>query len=235
MTDREPRVSGATARAGAPRRRTWLLWLLVALLLVAALLFALSRCGTSTDPTAGPGPADTPVTSSPAAGGASTPAASPTAPATGPAGPASAGAAPPPGTGASEPGGAGGGSAGTLTAGGAALLPVSGAAGPDGSLSGLVGQQVSAAGVAVQSVPANEGFWVGTSDADRVWVQLLGEGESDYVVRPGDRVEFTGRLVGHDEGFAGAVGVDQAEGARQLTGQAAHVEVPQAELRGSQP
>jgi hypothetical protein len=62
-----------------------------------------------------------------------------------------------------------------LTADGAAFLPVAGVAGPDGSVTGQVGQQVTATGVAVQSVTADEGSWVGTG----------------------------GRLVAHDGGFAG--------------------------------
>jgi hypothetical protein len=80
-------------------------------------------------------------------------------------------------------------------------------------------------------VPANEGFWVGTGETDRVWVQLTGADESGYVVTAGDRVVFTGTVVGHDAGFAGQVGVDPAEGADQLTKQAAHVEVAKSALR----
>ena len=33
----------------------------------------------------------------------------------------------------------------------------------------------------VESVPADRGFWVGTSDKDRVYVQLTGTAESDLV------------------------------------------------------
>jgi hypothetical protein len=61
-------------------------------------------------------------------------------------------------------------------------------------------------------------------------VQLTGPDESGYVVSQGDRVELTGRTVEHDPGFAGQVGVDPAEGADQLTRQAAHVEVAKSEL-----
>jgi hypothetical protein len=85
--------------------------------------------------------------------------------------------------------------------------------------------------VLVPSVPSDEGFWVGPSEAERVWVQLIGTGESGYVVRQDDRVELTGRIVEHDPGFAGRVGVDPTEGADQLTRQAAHVEVAKFELQ----
>jgi hypothetical protein len=129
------------------------------------------------------------------------------------------------------PGAAQGPGAGTLTAGDTPLLPVAAVAGPDGSLAGFVGRPVTATDVVVRSVAADEGFWVGGGGSDRVWVQLTGAGESAYSVAPGDRVSFTGRVVGHDTGFAAQVGVDPAEGAEQLTGQAAHVAVAQADLQ----
>lgn len=228
MSDRGPRASGATPGAKERRRRPWWLWLLVALVAIAALLFALSRCGADTGPAAAPDPgaAGSTTASVPPTAGSGGAAATP---------PAAASATPPaaPGSAAPAPAEAGGAGAGTLTVGGVALLPVAGAAGADGSLSGRAGEQVSATGVTVRSVPADEGFWVGTSDTDRVWVQLLGEGESDYVVRPGDRVEFDGRLVAHDAAFADAVGVAGDEGAGQLTGHGAHVAVQQSDLRGA--
>jgi hypothetical protein len=118
-----------------------------------------------------------------------------------------------------------------LTANGTPLLPLDTVAGPDGSLTGLVGQPAAGSGVTVVSVPADEGFWVGSSETDRVWVQLTGTGESGYVVQPGDRVEFTGSVVPHDPGYAEQIGVDPAEGAEQLTAHGAHLEVPKAELR----
>jgi hypothetical protein len=87
--------------------------------------------------------------------------------------------------------------------------------------------------VLVQSVPADEGFWVGTSETDRVWVQLSGTDESGYVVQQGDRVDFTGQVTAHDPGFATQVGVAAAEGADQLDQQAAHIEVAKSQLRRS--
>jgi hypothetical protein len=80
-------------------------------------------------------------------------------------------------------------------------------------------------------VPADEGFWVGSSATDRIWVQLEGGGESAYTVRPGDRVSFTGQLVANPAGFARQSGVDPDEGAEQLDRQAAHITVSQADLR----
>jgi hypothetical protein len=210
---------GATSSEQSRRRTPWWLWLLLGLLALAVLLFGLSQCS----PSAGTDPG--------ASGGAApTGAADPGAAAPGSAGDPSGSAGAPAAGGAGAAGAAAGG-AGVLTAGGTSLLPLGTVAGPDGSLTGLTGQPAAASGATVVSVPADEGFWVGSSETDRVWVQLTGTGESGYVVTQGDRVEFTGTVVAHDPGFAGQIGVDPAEGAEQLTAQGAHLEVPKSELR----
>ncbi len=124
----------------------------------------------------------------------------------------------------SSSGAAGGASAGTLTAGGDALLPANGASNDD--LSSHVGQQSTAEGVHVLSAPANNGFWVGTSTADEVWVQLLLPGlVSPHPVRKGDHVSFTGTVVHNPADFATTAGLTAATGGARLTGQQAHVEV----------
>lgn len=145
---------------------------------------------------------------------------------TGAAGPAGA----PTPTSAPAGAGAAGGGTGELTADGVSLLPVAAVAGPDGALSTQVDEPATAAGVTVQSVPADEGFWVGTSATDRVWVQLTGTDESGYAVKQGDRVDFTGQFVVHDAAFPAQVGVDDAEGAAQLAAQAAHIQVAKSAL-----
>lgn len=119
---------------------------------------------------------------------------------------------------------------GLLTAGGRSLLPLSDAAGAGGSLAGYVGQPAQGSGLTVLSVPADEGFWVGTGDTDRVWVQLIGAGESPYVVRAGDTVSFAGVVVGHGGDFAARVCVGTNQGSDLLTAQAAHIEVPMDDL-----
>lgn len=124
----------------------------------------------------------------------------------------------------SSSGATGAASAGTLTAGGDALLPASGASNDD--LSSHVGQQSTAEGVHVLSAPANNGFWVGTSTADEVWVQLLLPGlVSPHPVRKGDHVSFTGTVVHNPADFATTAGLTAATGGAWLTGQQAHVEV----------
>ena len=131
----------------------------------------------------------------------------------------------------SAPGGGAGAGQGSLTAEGTSLLPVAQGASSNAGLTSHVGKAATAQGVLVQSVPADEGFWVGPSETDRVWVQLSGTDESGYVVKQGDRVDFTGQVTAHDPSFATQVGVDAAEGADQLGQQAAHIEVAKSQLR----
>jgi hypothetical protein len=195
----------------APRRsRGKLVGLIIAALVVAVLLaLLLSRCGGDQNSSSGA----TQGTSS-AAGTSSqnTPSAASSA--------GNGGGA----TSAVTPGPAAG-TPGTVTAGTQSLLDAAGTADPAAALAGLSGQPVTGSAVQVLSVPADEGFWAGTSDTARVWVQLTGDSESTYQVAQGDTVDFAGTLVGHDSTFASTVGVDEAEGAAQLTTQAQHVEV----------
>lgn len=102
----------------------------------------------------------------------------------------------------------------------------------NGDLTRRTGKRVVARSVRVLSVPADEGFWIGTgSGSDRIWVQLTGPPpESPYTVRPGDRVSFTGRITRNRSGFARAVGVTKAEGAATLTAQRRHLSVPKSTL-----
>jgi RNA polymerase sigma factor (sigma-70 family) len=115
----------------------------------------------------------------------------------------------------------------TLTSEGRAILPLIGRP----PLSRYAGDPVRAQGVRVQQVAADEGFWVGTSPRDRVWVQLTGTRESRPRVERGDRVSFTGRMVEHQPGFARGVGVTASEGAGLLDQQGYHVEVRAGRLR----
>lgn len=73
--------------------------------------------------------------------------------------------------------------------------------------------------------PADEGFWVGTSDTNRVWVQLTGSGESPQTVQAGDHISFTGTVAANPAEYAQQVGVDGIEGADQRTTQGDHLEV----------
>lgn len=92
-------------------------------------------------------------------------------------------------------------------------------------LSGYQGQPVRADRVLVLSVPADEGFWIGTSNTNRIWVQLRGDVESRQQVRPGQRVTFTGTMAPTPPNFPASTGVTPAEGAAQLAAQPVHIQV----------
>jgi RNA polymerase sigma factor (sigma-70 family) len=115
----------------------------------------------------------------------------------------------------------------TLTSEGRAILPLTGRP----PLSRYAGDPVRAQGARVQQVTADEGFWVGTSPRDRVWVQLTGTRESRVQIQRGDRVSFTGQMIEHPPGFASRAGVTAREGAALLNQQGYHVEVRADRLR----
>jgi hypothetical protein len=83
--------------------------------------------------------------------------------------------------------------AGRLSSGGATLLPP-----PARGLSGQVGKTATGKDVVVQSVNGNEGFFVGSSAKDRVYVEWggdVGENEpSRFQPKKGDKVNLTGPL-----------------------------------------
>lgn len=110
----------------------------------------------------------------------------------------------------------------TIYSDGDQILPLSG---NSKELAAYAGDRATAFSVPVQSVVADEGFWVGTA-GDRVWVQLIGPPpESPYHVVRGDQVTFVGEVVTHGAGFPAQVGVDRAEGAAALVAQGAHLAV----------
>ena len=120
---------------------------------------------------------------------------------------------------------------GRLVAGDVSLLPLSEAADAGGSLARYSGQQVRADAVLVESVPADEGFWVGTSATDRVWVQLAVSAESPIRVETGDAVSFVGILRPLPATFAEDVGLTREEGAQQLADQGQYVAVDAAAVQ----
>lgn len=107
----------------------------------------------------------------------------------------------------------------TVSVGGSRVLP----AARVGSLAGDVGRAAVARDVRVQSVPADEGFWVGAGPGQRVWVQLRTSAESRVRVRPGERASFTGIVVRVTAGMPADVGLTAAEGAAELRAQGAYL------------
>lgn len=114
-----------------------------------------------------------------------------------------------------------------LTAAGQAILPL--ASRPP--LAQHAGKVVQGQGIPVQAVTSNEGFWVGTGERDRVWVQLTRTDESPFTVRTGQRVWFTGRMVASPPDLPGRMGVTAPEGASLLRQQGHHIEVRVDRLR----
>jgi hypothetical protein len=116
-----------------------------------------------------------------------------------------------------DDGNAAGSDAGQLTAGTAKLLPP-----PSAGLTALVGETATGKDAVVQSVNGNEGFFVGSSATDRVYVEWggdVGEDEtSRFQPRKGQRVNLTGPV--------------QAAGPRQL--EKLKLSAPDAELVRSQ-
>ena len=209
---------GGGDRGGGRRRGLLIGALLVAALI--ALLLLLSQCS-GDDPEAGSDPA---AQTSSAAGDPSGSASA--GPSSGSAAPSSAVPSSTAPTGGSAAGGQ------VVTADGRSVLALAAGTDAAAALGGLAGQPVTATGVQVLSVPADEGFWLGTSETERVWVQLTGEaGESPYQVQEGDLVDLEGTVVEHDAAFAEQAGVDTAEGAQQLTEQAVHLEVAKSSVR----
>jgi RNA polymerase sigma factor (sigma-70 family) len=91
------------------------------------------------------------------------------------------------------------------------------------SIRPMIGEQVRASGVNVESVASHNGFWVGTARA-RIWVELAGPLET-LRVRPGDRLRFSGTVVGNNPSYPARIGVSGREGAGLLATQGAHLEV----------
>jgi RNA polymerase sigma factor (sigma-70 family) len=91
------------------------------------------------------------------------------------------------------------------------------------SIRARIGQHAHASGVLVQDVVTHNGFWVGSSRA-RIWVELVGPLRA-FKVRPGDRVQFTGTVIGNGHSYAARIGVTGKTDADQLNSQGAHLDV----------
>jgi hypothetical protein len=121
--------------------------------------------------------------------------------------------------------GTGTGGNGTLVSDGNDLL--AGDAGLD-KLRDLNGKAVTGHDVLVQSVVADEGFWVGRSTADRAFVYLApsarkGDGESPFQVRAGQHIDLDGTVGILGPNGPARLGVNDVEGARQLAAQKGYV------------
>jgi hypothetical protein len=99
------------------------------------------------------------------------------------------------------------------------------------NLDRFAGLEVKASGSMVRSVPADEGFWIGGTGDNQVWVELTGKAESPVNVRVERRVSFLGRIVDHSRNFVRRVGIDQSESAPLLRRQQQHIVVKRKSLQ----
>lgn len=207
------RAVGAVSVRGRPVRKApfgWLPWValaLLALLVLASLLIARNVGDAGDDPGVDVTDDATATTAAPA-----------------PAEPAPAAPAPAPAP-APVPGES------SVVAGGRALLPLPGA-----GLASLIGQAAEGKTVLVQSVVADEGFWVGDDTTNRIFVFLTdqakaAEGESPFQVKAGQRVDFAGSIKAIPDDLP-PFGLEAAEGAEQLRQQGHYIELTKVALSG---
>ena len=125
-------------------------------------------------------------------------------------------------------------SGGTLEAEGETLLPLP----ADGTVEDLVGTQATGTGVAVQAVNAQEGFWVGNSATDRVYVEFGGDvgeteaGSESYEPKVGDTVDLTGEVRPSPVDPATALNIDDADAAELVKSQGFFVNATSVEPTG---
>lgn len=107
-------------------------------------------------------------------------------------------------------------------------LTVAGGVRKSPSASGLepyVGKRVRGRGILIESVPADEGFWIGRTQ-ERVFVRLTQPTESGFRAKAGEHLNFAGTIVANAPTFARRLGITKAEGAAELR-QGVHIQVPQ--------
>lgn len=100
------------------------------------------------------------------------------------------------------------------------------------SIRSLAGRTATASGATVVAAVTRNGFWVGSSRG-RVWVQLVGP-LRPLRIRAGDRVWFTGTVVGNAPSFPALAGVTGSNAAL-LARQGAHLAVSTPEISVGQP
>jgi len=101
--------------------------------------------------------------------------------------------------------------------------------GGPGALEGLNGKDVEGTAVTVNEVVNEAGFWVGTSEDDRVFVEIEDDGGASIDVKKGDTVSFTGVIEQNLE--AEKYGLRDEQGAQQFRDQGSHVQVQAGDLK----
>ena len=120
--------------------------------------------------------------------------------------------------------------AGTLSADGEELLPI-----PDGGASDLAGREAEGTGVEVVKINPGEGFWVGTSQEERVYVEYGGdvgeteEGSESFEPQVGDKVNLRGEVRPAPEEPEQTLNITDEQDARLVTQQGFFVNATEVE------
>lgn len=97
-------------------------------------------------------------------------------------------------------------------------------------LMAVAGRTVTAQGVRVLAVPADEGFWVGQDNA-RIWVQLTGRGESPLQVKVNQTLTFEAEVTANTTAFLSDVGLEAGAGRAELERDGYHLTVDSRSVR----
>jgi hypothetical protein len=98
--------------------------------------------------------------------------------------------------------------------------------GGPGALEGVRDMEVVGTSVAVHEVVNERGFWIGTSEEDRIFLELEGTGAP--AVKAGEKVSFSG--VMEQNLGAETYGISEEGGAQQFRDQGLHVQVQAGDL-----
>lgn len=98
--------------------------------------------------------------------------------------------------------------------------------GGPGALEGVRDMEVVGTSVPVNEVVNESGFWIGTSEEDRIFLELEGAGAP--AVKAGEKVSFTG--VMEQNLGAETYGISEEGGAQQFRDQGLHVQVQAGDL-----
>jgi RNA polymerase sigma factor (sigma-70 family) len=99
------------------------------------------------------------------------------------------------------------------------------------ALTAMTGEEVDAADVRVEEVVTLNGFWVGPSPSARIWVELVGPRRTMHIVK-GDLLTFVGTLTANSATYPARAHVTANTGAKLLTAQGAHIDVPTTAVKG---
>ncbi len=101
------------------------------------------------------------------------------------------------------------------------------------SIRSMIGEPADASGAVVVAAVTRNGFWIGSARA-RIWVQLVGP-LRPLRIRAGDRVSFSGTVVGNSSSFAVQADLTSRGDLELLARQGAHVAVSTTRISVTNP